>query len=187
MASLSTAWSSQLLLHRNGRRRLYACVRAFPAGLARRLPREQTKVASAWWCAACRPRRVLRLRNRQGLLLGHGCSHQPLFGHRQGLARRHDDVVQHAHVHQRQGVFRVWVSASSARLGCTLPLGWLCASTTAAAWWCRARSTTSRGYTLVCVSVPRNSSSSASRRFWLSRNSTANTSCPAPGAAAGSA
>src|SRR5690606_2121329 len=39
----------------------------------------------------------------------------------------------------------VCVSAASARLGCALPLGWLCASTTAAAWWCRARSTTSRG------------------------------------------
>ena len=43
-----------------------------------------------------------------------------------------------------------------------------------------ARLTTSRGYTLVCVSVPWNRSSITSRRCWPSRNSTLKISWPRP-------
>ena len=51
------------------------------------------------------------------------------------------------------------------------------AKITAAALRDSAALTTSRGYTLVCASVPRNSSSAASNRCWLSRNNTTNASC----------
>ena len=71
-------------------------------------------------------------------------------------------------------VFRVCVRASSARLGCTLPLGG-CAPAPHRRPGGAGRAAPPRGYTLVCVSVPRNSSSMPSRRFCASRNSTANT------------
>ena len=67
-----------------------------------------------------------------------------------------------------------------ALLGSATPEGWLWLNITAAALCIKARLTTSRGYTLVCVSVPWNSSSEAIRRCCASRNSTINTSCCRP-------
>src|SRR5262249_30126390 len=65
------------------------------------------------------------------------------------------------------------VRNSSARDGSATPDGWLWARITAPAPSSSARLTTSRGYTLVCVRVPRNMVSHAMRRFCASRNSTA--------------
>ena len=71
---------------------------------------------------------------------------------------------------------RLWVTARSAALGSRLPLGWLWPTITAAALCARARRTTSRGCTSVPSIVPVNSSSKASARWRLSRNSAAKTS-----------
>src|SRR5690348_18142369 len=60
--------------------------------------------------------------------------------------------------------FNACVNSSSAREGSATPDGWLCAKITAAALRESAALTTSRGYTLVCARVPRNSSSSPSKR-----------------------
>ncbi len=76
--------------------------------------------------------------------------------------------------------FNVSVRLLSAWLGSGLPLGWLCAKMTAAALWCKARFTTSLGYTDACDRVPRNNSSTAMTPCCEFRNTMLNTSCSSP-------
>ena len=103
---------------------------------------------------------------------------QPALGHREAAPGATITWSSTRTSTSASAAFSVCVSASSAREGCTVPLGWLCASTTEAAWCCSAAQDDSRaGRPTVCVSVPRNISSRAISRFCASRNMTANTSC----------
>ena len=63
-----------------------------------------------------------------------------------GAARGHDHMVEHPHVDQRQRGLAGSASATRPRARARRSRSDGCAaSTTAAAWWCRARITTSRG------------------------------------------
>ena len=95
----------------------------------------------------------IRMGSATGVAQVHGLQ-QTAFGERRGVAACDHDVVEHTDVDQGQrGAQRLGQElVGPAGLGDAD--GWLCARITAAAFSDSARLTTSRGYTLVCVSVP---------------------------------
>jgi hypothetical protein len=111
-----------------------------------------------------------------------GCapSQQPPLGKRHHLALAHHQVVEHAHVDQRQCALQRLGEVSSARDGSARPDGWLCARITAPALSARARlhdlARVDAGLRQRCrgTSPPARSAGAGSR------NSTANTSCVQP-------
>ena len=78
---------------------------------------------------------------------------QTAFGERGGVAACDHDVVEHTDVDQGQRGAQRLGQELVGPAGSATPDGWLCARITAAAFSDSARLTTSRGYTLVLVSV----------------------------------